>query len=1773
MGLTSIIGDKNENNKKDYLNGTEGNDNINGKTDNDTIYGQAGNDQIYGEDGDDSLFGGDGNDSLFGGFGDDTISGGAGNDQIIGNIGADKLFGNDGNDYINTAGDDCIIDGGAGNDIIVALFGANTISGGDGNDNISVWSDSTVDGGIGNDIITSSFGANTIVGNSGNDVIYVGKNDTVDGGADIDTVVVNDFNSVGNVVLTNVEAITFGKAVNKSNIRMSKSGNDLILSYIDTTNTIKMTGFFLTNTNVLSITGMGSYYSNDSTVSNARKGIFKASDVVYSLDSVAKVNGLKKAGFTYKNIQSVDGKVAGMYEYNKYGQLTAEYEFGNSDTSEVAYAYTGAYEKTSYSYASTNATANPNVKEKFDYIANGVISGYEKKEICSWVYQGTPINNIEVTKIKDGAVFSGVNVDGADVTYSDGSTNTIDFDYAFTDKAHLSSVIFAKTGQTLYSGGTGVINEDMSYLSDTAQYTLMTGVYTSPSAPAFIKLFDATNRLVFEKYFDGTNWNSTVYEYSGTSNKITHEINRVRNDAGVLTKEKNFYYENGQLARIVFYQDTNMDGDYPETDDIDGAVSYISTVNGSTIGSKYADIISGTSSSDALYGGAGNDILQGSGAGNDTLDGGIGADTLIGGIGNDSYYVDSSLDVIVEALNSGEDTVYSSINISSISENIENMTLIGKAINATGNARANTVTGNAYNNVLSGSDNAVDAKKDTLIGGNGNDTYYIYENGINEDSIVEYDGKYTGTDVVLSQVDHTLSANVENLTLLDNAIIGTGNSSNNLIIGNAQDNILDGQGGIDTLIGGDGNDEYYVDQAKDIISDSKIVGYSRRKAIYGDAGVDTVFSAASSYELSAYLENLMLMGTADINGYGNASLNSINGNTGANVLSGGIDTLADTINADDGNDTIYAYGNDLIDAGTGDDTVYVYSTTNTINGGTGSDLVISTVNFDLGTVTSVEDLQLVGKLALTATGTTGNNTITGNAYNNVINGKTGVDSLIGGLGNDTYVYNLNDGNDTIVDSGINTIQFGAGIDINDFAFESIETRVGSDVTYIIYSGKIHIGSDIITLQGDLSGSSYVFSDGTVVNWAKTSFLRGNFTDINDSITDEYSAYYSTNDFMFGYGGNDNLRGFAGNDFINGGSGDDIIDGGIGDDTLIGAAGKDSIIGGIGNDFIKGGGGDDTVDGGVGNDTLIGEAGANTIIGGTGNDVIYSSGTSDSLNGGEGNDTYVISAASIGAYSITEANSTIIDKNGNQVIVAGNDTILSYVNTTSLSAGVENLTLLGSATIGGGNGLNNVITGNSGANTLDGKAGVDTLIGGLGNDIYYVDDEKDVITDLATTYVKGKAVYGNAGTDKVYSTATSYSLSAFVENLVLANGDSDWDADKSIRNGYGNDLGNKIWGNGGANIIDGGAGNDTLYGNEGIDTIYGGLGDDIIYGCQPLHSDTAADVLIGGAGNDTYYLDDTNDVIVETVLLKGKTVDTGGFDTIYAGFNIDLTEAKYKNVENVTFTGSSGLVATGNDGANFLIGNTGANKLMGGKGNDSLFGGNDNLIDALEGGAGNDIYVYKDRGVGNNDTFTEAVDGGADEIYSYSHVNLNDFANIENITLANVSGGTTATLVDEINATGNAGANFIYGNFAKNTITGGAGNDTLVGGAGDDTYNFTTLDGTDIVADGLGSNTIDLGSVDLSKVVIYKNKKDSTLYIDYGTTAAGGDIIKLIAGSTAQIKTNTNTHTISNTQINQIIQHISAFDTNHDGIYSVAEVTAMKTNAAYQANVLAIYSTP
>jgi Ca2+-binding RTX toxin-like protein len=341
------------------------------------------------------------------------------------------------------------------------------------------------------------------------------------------------------------------------------------------------------------------------------------------------------------------------------------------------------------------------------------------------------------------------------------------------------------------------------------------------------------------------------------------------------------------LASVTYWLGTNIDN---------LTLTGAAAINGN--GNDLDNVITGNSASNVLFGYGGND----------TLDGGGGGDQMYGGLGNDTYYVDNVNDVAFESSSAwGTDTVISTVTYF-LSTNIENLTLAGAAaVNASGNAldnilignsAANQLFGNAGNDVLDGG-----AGGDQMYGGDGNDTYYV--DNVN-DVVFEANAAW-GVDTIYSSVTLTLPTNIDNLILTGSAAIDgsgnatdnsvTGNSASNTLFGYAGNDILDGGAGNDFLFGGDGNDTYYVDSSSDVTFEASAAW-----------GTDLVYASAS-FTLGTNIDNLTLVGSANINGTGNGLDNVITGNSGANTLDGsaGADTIdggagTDTLNGGAGND-------------------------------------------------------------------------------------------------------------------------------------------------------------------------------------------------------------------------------------------------------------------------------------------------------------------------------------------------------------------------------------------------------------------------------------------------------------------------------------------------------------------------------------------------------------------------------------------------------------------------------------------------------------------------------------------------------------------------------------------------------------------------------------------------------------------------------------------------------------------------------------------------------
>lgn len=263
---------------------------------------------------------------------------------------------------------------------------------------------------------------------------------------------------------------------------------------------------------------------------------------------------------------------------------------------------------------------------------------------------------------------------------------------------------------------------------------------------------------------------------------------------------------------------------------------------------------------------------------------------------------------------------------------------------------------------------------------------------------------------------------------------------------------------------------------------------------------------------------------------------------------------------------------------------------------------------------------------------------------------------------------------------------------------------------------------------------------------------------------------------------------------------------------------------------------------------------------------------------------------------------------------------------------------------------------------------------------------------------------------------------------------------------------------GADTIEGGAGDDRLFGGEGNDILNGDAGADTLTG------GARNDIMRGGADNDVYVINNTSDIVDESV------AGSSGLDTVQSAITFTLTNAAtiLGDVENLTLTGSAKINGTGNALNNLITGNGDRNTLNGLDGddilnglnaNDTLNGGNGNdrldggaVADNMRGGAGNDVYVVNSGNDVVNENFPGS--GGIDTVESLITFSLADTVHavgpVENLTLT----GSSA-----INGTGNALNNSVTGNSGNNVLNGGAGNDVLTAGAGNDTLFFNTALGS------------------------------------------------------------------------------------------------------------------
>ena len=1754
----------------DYIDAGDGNNIVESQAGNDIIYAGTGNDQIWGGAGADTIYGGDGNDAIYtddgnagdgadfadGGMGDDTVVGGSGNDTLYGGAGNDFLEGDNGllgtgNDYLDggagedtilgEAGDDAIY-GGADNDYLQGDKGNDTyiFGRGDGSDTIENYADDyatttdTVQFGAGitsadlrlgrdandlqinikgttdwltiwdwfsgdaykpdqfafadgtmmtaeqigalgiNTIIYGTPGDDYIVGSDGNDIIIGGTgDDTLIGGAGDDTYIFNlgDGSKTIYDLASDTEGNTllFGPGITPDDLHLTLDSLDIQIG--NNGDIIHFNDF--DPSDVYGTHDVDRYEFADGTVLSYSELLDRGIDITgtsgddYIHDTSASDRIMALGGDDFIAYSSgndtIDGG-AGNDTLFGYGGGTYTYIFGRGDGSDVINNYLGG-----------------------DW---GPTTGI--------VQFGAAITPADLELTQDG--------NNMRISIS-GTSDSLTIENWFRGDAY-------RPEQFVFADSTVMTAEQLVLLNANIVYGTSGDDYIQGTAGVDIMIGGAGD---------------DTYVVDNGDDVVTENANE-----GTDTVSSSVSY-----ALPDNVENLTLTGDQP----IDG---FGNELNNTITGNDSGNYLSGGDGDDKLYGGAGSDYIDG-GTGNDTIYGGAGDDYLSGGDGDDTYIFNSG---------DGSKTIYD------LASGTEGNTLVfGPGI-----------TPDDLKLQLG------DQGLDILIGSNG-DVIHFDNSDYSYDFINPY-GKHTvdtyefadGTVLSYNElIDLGRERGIRGFTItgtsgndyISDGYTGTsahrfstfgndsiyGGAGYDIIYGGDGDDYINGGADGDNIHGGAGNDT--LDSGADATSgadlrssdvmyggpgdDTYIVDnyYDMAFESYNE-GVDTVMSSVTyslDYNVYGYLleghytaiENLILTGSASINGTGNQLDNVLTGNSGNNILEGldgsdtynfgrggGVDTIINCVTAYNGRSD-YLTSTDTIAFGEGiaiadlqlikqDNDLRI-----NIKGTTDSLIVkdwfyaeafkVDQVSFMDGTLLSAAQLEAIGYQVQDTTtsiygtanndvlaGTSGNNQIFGNAGNDTLYGNAGEDTLDGGAGNDilegdagndTYRFGMGSGMDMIKDyagdyaSTLDTLEFGAGIgpgDLKIFA-EGLDLRI-----------ELPGGEDSILIENWAS-------TGGSIDWFK-------FADGTELPPDRVAAIA----YAYGTGSSESLS--------SQGLGDTQINGYGGDDTLIGGAGDDTLDGGAGDDYLDGGNGNDTYKFGIGSgvDTINNARGHFLIDG----DYVYSdsyghyesAATTDTVEFGAGITVNDLELSDV-VYAMADESSLRINIKGTSDSLIINEWFRSdwdsewnfkvdqfkFADGTVLTAAqLEALgfTLYGSPgndsldlNIGGLGGRafgaagDDTINGSFKSDTLDGGAGNDTLWGFGGGDTYIfgVGSGKDTIL-LSQSYYGQELNYNVKDTISFGPGVTTDNLAAVKQNndlIINIEGTSD-------------SLKIEDWFGGHDQVYQFQFADNTLMSAREMEALWSYAGDNLLYGGNgddTLEGGAGNDYLEGGAGNDTYKfgIGSGEDTIGNWASDSISTTDTVEFGAGITANDLELVrEQHYYNESTYAGTRSSD---------NLWI---------------NIQGTSDSLIidNWFDGYAFEQYYVDQFQ-------FADGTVLTAEQIYALSYNNIT------------ITGGTYTYngSVDNDQINGSAGDDYLYGYEGDDTLDGGAGNDTLEGGGGNDTYKFNIGSGVDTISnfynDPLTTDTVVFGQgITLDNIELFiiggSYYSDSSLQINIkGTT--------------------------------------------------------------------------
>jgi len=638
---------------------------------------------------------------------------------------------------------------------------------------------------------------------------------------------------------------------------------------------------------------------------------------------------------------------------------------------------------------------------------------------------------------------------------------------------------------------------------------------------------------------------------------------------------------------------------------------------------------------------------------------------------------------------------------------------------------------------------------DYLLGGAGDDTYYLWDTS---ETVVESAGKGVDTVMYESTGAPVLAANVENLFVMTSYVTGaTGNALSNVIVAGSHGATLNGLGGDDVLVGGAGADIFKVvagagsdaivnfTRSDDVVQlqGYGVTSFSGLMALGAQSGSDVKFSFAngeilvlrgttlsslSAYDFglapnaptvpSGYLQ--MPGAYSEANGYGWYVFNNT---WGSDALTYGADYTISSIYspANLTQNTQFSWSYPLTTAYSPAILAYpeVVFGPSPLSGGIKttdigdvfplkvSSISDFTIDYDLSYVGNKGGYDVAFDMWLTNIPGGGASTITNEVMVWLHKGDIApFGDLVGtySYAGDTAKIYVNHGAWTYTAVVFDDDQTAGTVDMADILAKLKGLGIVSSSEYF---ASVELGAEVVSGAGSLTVKT--------LDLAVTTTTASGATDAR-AVTGAGLIHET----LTGTSAADSLAGGAGADLFIGGGGADTLDGGAGIDTvdysgrtgsllltLNGSTDATAQVGGVSEDVVRR---IENVIGTSHSDTIAGDSLANSLTGGAGDDSLVGGGGLDTLDGGGGVDT-----ASYG--SLTQAVAVTLHGSADATV---------YVD------GVAQDTLRNIEVVRGGGG-DDVFLGDNANDRFYGAVGDDSLVGGQGNDGLYGDAGADTLS--------------------------------------------------------------------------------------------------------------------------------------------------------------------------------------------------------------------------------------------------------------------------------------------------------------------------------------------------------------------------------------------------------------------------------------------------------------